>query len=666
MRQLNPAALAGWLLFSLVWLALWPAGADAAEPAAIEVELGTSEHSDQDNAELDLDEVDLDELDLDELDLDEIRQAGLTEEEPDGAAAADAELDLGNIDVAGTASLLALLGDSRAVTIVDAAQFGTAQSLSEVLERLPGADIRLDGGTGQLAMLQLRGARAEQVLVLVDGAPIGQGNTDLSQIPLGAVARVELLHGPQAVRFGTGALGGVLNVVTKAPPAAGAADGAAPTLAPSWFKLTLGTDSLGQAELLSYQGGASIYLSHLQARNNFDFVRTGGNSATRANNEAIQDDIWLSWRNAEQTYRAGATSLQRGVPGSAEQPTTLAQLARQRVWWSMQDGEKSADFTITRSHFTDPDPFLGGTALNYQDTLVQAQAAWGTLANQRGQWGVKPQLAYLDSTKWGEHTRAGLDAHYYFEQPAGSLLMQFDVGLVANSDAGIDPTARLGFSRQLDSATQVYASGSYAVRHPTFHELYYLDTGGVRGNPDLLPERVLGAELGWRYTRRVSASAAAFFSSYTDSIMWLPVSSYLVEARNTGRAEVGGLECTLELPFGGQWSMQSAYTWLPLAQFASSTPLAGRSQHHVNASINYGAACWAGSLTCDYTGSMPADLFGNLVIPPRTLWNTEVTYEFASTRIGLAVSNLFSQDARDSWNYPLPGREFQLSYQLKF
>jgi outer membrane cobalamin receptor len=679
MRWLLRAALVCGLLLGWAWPAI---AAEAVareavpEPTAVEVALGTLEHDTADaNAldsdeidlnELDLDGLDLDELDLDELNLDEAGLAGLDETEAGDSPGGGGELDLGTVSVTGVASLAALLGDSRAVTVVDAAQFGSAQSLGEVLERLPGVDARYDGGAGQLAMLQVRGARAEQVLVLVDGAPVGYGSTDLSQIPLGAVARVELLRGPQAARFGTGALGGVLNIITQAPPKARAAASEAPPLDASWFKLTLGTGSLGRAEVLARRADASAYLSHMQARNNFDFTRVGGESAMRINNEAQQDDLWLSWRAGRRTFRAGATSMQRGVPGGAEQPTTLAQLARQRVWCNMQGRGLSADFSLTQSRFTDPEPYLHTGALDYEDTLVQAQAAWGTLADQRGQWGVKPQFAYIDSSKWGEHTRAGLDAHYYYEHPAGGWLWQLDAGLLADSDAGLDPVARLGASRQLDVASQLYAASSYAVRHPAFDELYYLDTGGVRGNPDLEPERVFSAELGWRYARRLSASVAAFYNSYEDSIVWLPVSSYLVEARNTGRAEVGGLEGALELPLGRGFSWQGAYTWLPLAEFAAGTPLAGRSEHHANTRLGYSAAGWTSALACDYTGSLPADQFGNLVIKPRTLWNAELTRELGQRQLSLSATNLFSEDARDSWNYPLPGREITLSYRVEF
>ena len=646
------------------WFGLALAQDAAAEPTVIEVALGTLEKNAQDADDPGGDEFDLDELNLDDLDLNELDLTGLNQESEDGEDEVS-ELDLGTIDVTGASSLITLLGDSCAITILDAEQFGAAQSLCEALERLPGVDVRRNGGTGQLALLSVRGARAEQVLVLVDGAPISQGSADLSQVPLGAVARVELLRGPQAVRFGAGALGGVLNIITQAAPTTLDTSTAA-LLDPSWFKLTLSTDSLGQAELQANLPDASVYLSHMQARNNFNFTRVGGDSATRLNNEAQQDDLWVSWREDRRTFRAGATNLQRGVPGSAEQPTALAQLSRQRVWWNMQDGDTSAGFSLTQSRFTDPEPYLGGALLDYADTLVQAQAAWGSLANQRGQWGVKPQLVYIDSTKWGDHARAGLDAHYYSELPAGGWLWQLDAGLVMNSDAGIDPTVRLGVSRQLDAASQLYAAGSYAVRHPTFNELYYLDTGGVRGNPDLEPERVFGTELGWRYDYRLIASAAAFYNSYEDSIVWLPISAYVVEARNTGRAEVGGLECELELPLGRGFSWQGAYTWLPLTEFASGTPLAGRSEHHACARLGYCAADWTSALACDYTGSLPADQFGNLVIKPRTVWSAELTREFGKRQLSLSATNLFGEDARDSWNYPLPGREFAVSYRVEF
>src|SRR3989442_13552307 len=77
--------------------------------------------------------------------------------------------------------------------------------------------VRAYGGLGELAHPSIRGSSPAQVLVLLDGIPlnsVGLGQTDLSTISVDAVDRIEILRGPFAAIYGSGALGGVISIVT--------------------------------------------------------------------------------------------------------------------------------------------------------------------------------------------------------------------------------------------------------------------------------------------------------------------------------------------------------------------------------------------------------------------------------------------------------------------
>ncbi|MFU0887654.1 TonB-dependent vitamin B12 receptor BtuB [Kluyvera sichuanensis] len=93
-----------------------------------------------------------------------------------------------------------------------------AKNLNDVMRRLPGVDIAQYGGMGQSSSLFIRGTETRQVLVLVDGIPMsrpGISNTpDLNQIPLSLVQRVEYIRGPRSAIYGSGAMGGVINIIT--------------------------------------------------------------------------------------------------------------------------------------------------------------------------------------------------------------------------------------------------------------------------------------------------------------------------------------------------------------------------------------------------------------------------------------------------------------------
>lgn len=91
-------------------------------------------------------------------------------------------------------------------------------TLAELLQRRAGAEIEGFGGPGQPAGLFLRGATAAQTLVLVDGlrlAPGSGGLASLQAIPLEMVERIEVVKGPLSGLYGSGAIGGVVQVFTR-------------------------------------------------------------------------------------------------------------------------------------------------------------------------------------------------------------------------------------------------------------------------------------------------------------------------------------------------------------------------------------------------------------------------------------------------------------------
>lgn len=625
------------------------------------------------------DELDLDAIDAENLDDEDTAENGATEIQ---ALSDEDELELGEADVYGKRSIRAQLGDSHALTVIDEAAFAGAVTLGEVLERVPGVDMRFSGGLGQLTSAHIRGARAEQVLVLVDGAPLAAEVADLSLMPIGALERVEIVRGAEAAHFGAGALGGVINLVTRQAAPAKVVCEDEPTVLPLcehkaelWpadndveqqcCEATIvlgGHDALSTALSIS-EPGASYYVQHLQARNDFSYQRTGGGSGTRQNNDVSQQSFWAQWDTGGTAHRAGVTHSRRGVPGSVEFPTLEARLEQDGVWWQTLDNAWRADLSVMSTRFTDPDPVLSRGAIDTGNTLVHGEWAAGALAGRPVSWGVKPRVDYINGDDTGQHWRGGVDAYRNWQHESGGWLLGCELGLSASSDIGVDPLARLGVSTDLVPGVSAYTAAGYAVRHPSFNELYYADIGSVRGNEDLASERVMSYELGLTATgSSARCELAAFYSDYRDSIIWAPVSAYMVQAINTGPAEVAGVEALVDWQLDDALWWRTAGTWLGRAEYDSGVPLTGRSDYHLNSRLEYGADTWRGALSLDYTGEIPADLFGNLVIEPRALVGVELARETSTGEVSVAVSNLFDEDARDSWNYPLPGREIFVTW----
>ncbi len=241
-----------------------------------------------------------------------------------------------------------------------------------------------------------------------------------------------------------------------------------------------------------------------------------------------------------------------------------------------------------------------------------------------------------------------------------------DAGVTAATGQGLAPLARLGWSRQLGKTYSAYGAAGYAVRFPDFEELYLRQSGAVQGDPELKPERAFSGELALKpQLPNANVQAAVFTTAYRDAIIFVPVSSYMVKATNTGPARVAGVEALLDWRLGQALWWRTAYTWLPLAEYSSGVALSGRARQHANSRLEWGSAGWQCALSADYTGAMTADLLGNLRLAPRMLYGVELGRTWGGGSLSVELSNLFNTSARDSWNYPLPGREVNVKWKVK-
>ncbi len=93
-------------------------------------------------------------------------------------------------------------------------------SLVDALRTVPGLDISESGGPGSTTNIRLRGANTGQTLVMIDGIRINDptaasGDFDFAMFAPSAIERIEVLKGPQSALYGSDAMGGVVNIITK-------------------------------------------------------------------------------------------------------------------------------------------------------------------------------------------------------------------------------------------------------------------------------------------------------------------------------------------------------------------------------------------------------------------------------------------------------------------
>lgn len=119
------------------------------------------------------------------------------------------------------------------ITAEDIKKRPPANDLSEIIRTMPGVNLTGNSSSGQRGnnrQIDIRGMGPENTLILVDGKPVSSRNSvrygwrgerdsrgDTNWVPADQVERIEVIRGPAAARYGNGAAGGVVNIITKQP-----------------------------------------------------------------------------------------------------------------------------------------------------------------------------------------------------------------------------------------------------------------------------------------------------------------------------------------------------------------------------------------------------------------------------------------------------------------
>ena len=278
----------------------------------------------------------------------------------------------------------------RSVAIITAADIarGTSTNLVDLLAHEANVNLRSFFGSDKFATIDIRGmgdTAGSNVLVLIDGVRINEvdsSGTDFSSIPLDQIERIEVVRGANTVRYGNGAVGGVINILTKR-----AADGTHASL-----NLHIGGfDSHGAALAASEAlHGVSLAVRSSSSdsagyRDNGDFNRQDGAVELRYDG--------LPWLDA--FARAELHHDHYGLPGPVSRADFLASERARRASNAPHDEGETTDrrfhvgttlrddrfgqFAALASYRVRDNPFFIG----YSTLLTPAQQQIATASQQR-------------------------------------------------------------------------------------------------------------------------------------------------------------------------------------------------------------------------------------------------------------------------------------------
>ena len=579
--------------------------------------------------------------------------------------------------------------------------------VAEALSEVPGLVMVQNGSYGSVASVFFRGAESDHVKVLVDGVEVNQagGSFDFSSLLLFDVERIEVARGPASALYGSDAMAGVINILTRRGSGSPKASVSART--GSFGRREWSADLHGGVASTSYSLSASRLSSDgiLEFNNQFESTSLSG-SIFAAPDEKTR--LVVTARYGDRTYHyptdgAGAVvdrnaftygdEVTLGLEASRifSDRLELRGMVRSYGWDGGSDDEPDG-----------PDDTVGlfgySSLETFQRTSIDLRANLAFSSHAVFSTGVElekeDQRSFSESlSEWGPTT--GRSTHqrsnrgYYAHLTADGSNWAGNLGarVEDNEQYGEFFTYQAGISYRIPSTgTRVRGNLGRGLKEPTFLEAYA--TGFALGNPGLNPERSQVWELG---VEQVVGEAGALLSatwfnqSLEDLIQYtfMPPEPGGPNYFNVARARSRGVEATAHVPLG-PFLLNGGYTYLDSevmdsgfeegegAVFVDGEELIRRPRHQGSFGASYrtergslfGSMRVVGARTDrDFSAwpAVPVELSSFVLL---SLGGEVEVIQPVGGRPGfslqLRAENLLNQDYQEVFGFRAPGRAFLL------
>ena len=427
-----------------------------------------------------------------------------------------------------------------------------ATDLVSLLQREAGLQRTQNGGIGTVSSVFLRGAPSLQTLVLIDGVPLNKqdasGAISLEHLMLENIERVEVVRGNVSAVYGSGAIGGVIQVFTRAgaeQPSAQVALELGPRASrklSAQVSTRAGETRLSAGVSRQTTDGFSAVNPAQQAGANPDADGYKNTSANLSVVHAVAPRHRLGLRLNQST---GDTGYDNPFGGPGDLQTSRTRLRQASVFSDNTWGDWRSRVTLSeqsdRGRFSDDGLFgstdsfrTRATVLSWVNNLALGDDWMATAGLERQRQGIATSTTSAFATPY-DVSRNTTAAFAGLEGRLGAGSVQLNARHDKVGDLS-ETTGYLGYSLPLTERWKLIASASTAFNAPP---LGYLFAPGF-GNPDLQPERARSHELGAQFQQGSHHVRATYFSTRVKDQLDYDSASF--RFANIGRARNKGLE----------------------------------------------------------------------------------------------------------------------------
>ncbi|WP_144281679.1 TonB-dependent receptor plug domain-containing protein [Chryseobacterium echinoideorum] len=440
-----------------------------------------------------------------------------------------------------------------------------AVSIDEILQQIPGMDIRRRGANGVQSDLGFRGSSFEQVLILINGIRMNDSQTGHNSlnipVDLDDVERIEVIKGPAARRFGQNAYAGAINIITK-------------THVGKNVKISA---NAGDYETYGFGFNANVgnekFSNSLQANSN-------SSQGYRYNTDFEVRNVFyqnhLNIKNGSLKMQAGFSEKKFGANGFYASPLATEQYEElQASIISIAHQQSFGKFKLNSNVYwrRGQDMYLFNREKPeiYRNMHIgnnvggEVNSSYISSLGTTG-LGIELRKEFLSSNNLGDRerfvTQVFFEHHFSFFNKKLNISPGASWANYSTNGNFFYPGVDVGYT--FFENNKIYGNISKVHRVPTFTDLYYTSKT-EQGNPNLLPESAVYAELGYQYQNaNVLAKVSGFYRGSNDAIDWTKISLQdpVWYSRNIGDTEIKGLEAEISHQILSWMKYTLGYTYL--------------------------------------------------------------------------------------------------------
>ncbi|PIE91254.1 MAG: hypothetical protein CR997_01915 [Acidobacteria bacterium] len=558
------------------------------------------------------------------------------------------------------------VGSSTVVVTAKEIKEMNAATVAEVLNTVSGITTLSNGGPGKASSLLLRGFHSRHTLVFVDGVRINEntsGGFNLSEIPVDMIERIEVIKGAQSAVYGSDAMGGVVQIITKQRNKQGIG-GSLEAQAGSRDHQKFSLNVNGKSGDVNYGVSYSKYslgdysIAPGDEEDPFESENFIGKVGVQLGDSKI--DLMTRYSDNETDLDGGW-----GLPEEDDDREQNSKLSTTNLKWTHAFNSKLShvfDASYHKQETVGKDD--GFQSYKYENTSTQLHY----------QLNYQPtdSLTVVSGLAHDENT--GQNEGFIEKQTISTtalhaeLLWKFyEKGMLTlgarNDDHelfGNETTYRLSGNASLTDDLKLHGAFGTGFKAPTVNDLFWPESPWSTGNPDLNPETSEGYDLGLTWSRgNIKAIDLTFFSNdVKDLIVWAPDENYRYSPENIDEATLEGLEFRFQAQFASAVDFNLNYTYLK-AEDSMGEQLPHRPENQAQIGLNWNVTSNF-SFRTDflYKGDRTENLAGvPTTMDSYTKVNLGLAYSLKERyRIALQVENATDEEYEEHIGYGIPGR----------